>query len=696
MNIQQAINNRGQKTHGYIPVGDRADGSPIRLAVSVVSGIGDGPVLAVDAGIHGDEMEGIEAVIQVVKMLDPAQLSGTLIAVPALNTLGFEAGMRFAFSDQKYTAYTSPDMNRIYPGNDEGSITERLADLHFRNVIELADYVISFHGGGNKGIIGPFVACQDYEGHVGVEAMRMARAFGLEIIWKVSAWRGILSTESSLLGKPAILPEVGGDASRYPERDFLPISIEGILNVMRELGMLKEEVKRPPSYQNVGLEYLKANQGGIFLFHTKLGDTVERGDLIGETLNLSGETVENVRAPWSGRICGIRTYPLVHMGDWIFMLSRGIHASALLPKHEELGAKVSMTMGWEQIMNYGSLEEEYWAVRRDGAGLTDLSSMGKLLVEGSGSEKLLDYLFVNDIGNLQVGHVCYTSLCGADGRMLDDDTVYKYSPEKHLVVTSTTTREETEQWLADWAEKLKIDVSVKNLTQDYCLLALQGPSSVEILKKAISPGVAKLQYFDFAEFTFEGETLMISRTGFTGELGFEIYIPNNAALRLWDLIMGVGNPLGMKPVGLGAVLTLRLEKGYALWGREIDKTTNPLEAGLGWTIKLDKNDFLAKKALAAVARSGPNRRLTGFVMKDVHVVPAAGSPIVIEGRMVGQITSASYSYQLEKSIGLGYVEADYRQCTGQVEIHSGGVRHRADFAALPFYDPKGAKLKTLP
>ncbi len=297
MDVRKAIVERGKKHHGFLDVATRADGSPIRLGVSVVSGTEEGPILAIDAGVHGDEMEGIEAVIRLVQQLDPAKLRGTLIAVPALNVLGFDAGMRFAPSDQKYTAYTQPDMNRIFPGNDRGSAQERIADIYYRTIVEEADYIISFHGGGNKGIIGPFVACQHYEGHVGRESMRMAKAFGLDTIWKVPYWPGILSTETSILGKPAILPEIGGDAKRYPERDFVPIALDGLLNVMRELGMIEGEVKRPDSYQILGFEYLKANQGGMFQFRRYLGDRVERGELIGETVNLFGEVVESVHAP---------------------------------------------------------------------------------------------------------------------------------------------------------------------------------------------------------------------------------------------------------------------------------------------------------------------------------------------------------------------------------------------------------------
>jgi aminomethyltransferase len=619
---------------------------------------------------------------------------GTLIAVPALDVLGFDAGMRFAPSDQKYTAYTQPDMNRIFPGNDRGSVQERIADIYYRTIVEEADYLISFHGGGNKGIIGPFVACQHYEGHVGRESMRMAKAFGLDTIWKVPHWPGILSTEASILGKPAILPEIGGDAKRYPERDFVPIALDGLLNVMRELEMIDGEVKRPDSYQILGFEYLKANQGGIFQFKRYLGDRVERGELIGETVNLFGEVVESLRAPWGGVIYGIRTYPLVHPGDWLFMLSRGIHQTPLISRHEALGAKIAMAMNWELPTVYSSVEKEYWAVRKGGAGLSDLSSMGKLLVEGTGAEELLQYLFVNDIEGLRTGQVRYTCLCNSEGRMLDDDTVYKFSPDKFLVVTSTATREDTEEWFMEWEQKLGFDVTITNVTQSCCLLALQGPKAAAILGEAMGPEITKLNYFDFREMDYEGSSVIVSRTGFTGELGFEIYVPNEAAVSMWDRIMAAGASHGIEPVGIGAVLALRVEKGYLLWGRDIDKTTNPLEAGLGWTVKFSKDDFMGKDTLAALNERGLRREITGFTMQDKHVIPPKGSPIVVDGRMVGHVTSSTYSYLLDMSIGMGYVESKYRDAEKLLEIHVDGVRHMTEVSKLPFYDPQGEKLKT--
>lgn len=447
INIRKAIRERGKKHHGYLDIGNRADGSPIRLAVSVISGAEKGPILAIDAGVHGDEMEGIEAVIRVIQQLVPKKLRGTFIGIPGLNVLGFNAGERWGYSDLKYTAYTSPDLNRVFPGDPEGSVQQRIADIYYRYVIEEADYIISFHGGGNKGIIGNFTFAMEFEGHVGQESLRMAKAFGLIDIWKVSTWPGLIANEAVSLGKPVICPEVGGDAMRYPKRAFLPVATEGIFNVMRELGMIEGDVKRFEFYNIFTLEYLKASEGGIFQFYKNLEEKVELGEPLGETVDLFGKTVEKIEAPWNGTIVGIRTYPKVHPGDWLFMLTKGIYQTPFLNCQRDLGAKIHMLGAWHLPMVYTTLAEEYWAVRKEGAGLIDMTSMGKLFVEGSRAEDLINYVCVNDIKGLAEGRACYTSMCGPDGRMIDDDTVYKFGSDRLLVVTSTANRENTERWL---------------------------------------------------------------------------------------------------------------------------------------------------------------------------------------------------------------------------------------------------------
>jgi aminomethyltransferase len=701
INIKRAIEERAKKHHGFLNVGMRADGSLIRLAVTVISGAEEGPLLAVDAGVHGDELEGTEAVIRVIQQLDPKVMRGTLVAVPALNVLAYDAGMRFAPSDQKYTAYTNADMNRVFPGDEEGSIQQRLADIYYRYIIRKADYIISFHGGGNKGIIGSWTTCQDYEGEVGRESMRMAKAFGLKGIWqKRPTTAGTLLTEAAILGKPAIGPEVGGDALRYPKRDFLPLAINGILNVMKELRMIDGEIERPDSYEVFALEYLKANHGGIFQFHIGLEDKVCRGDILGETVNLSGSVVDVLKAPWSGTILGIRTYPKVQPGDWLVMLSKKISQTPFISRQKALNVKIYTPGAWDLPMVYTSVKREYNAVRGKGAGLTDWSSMGKLMIEGSDAEKLVQTLFVNDFKALQTNRVCYTSFCRPDGRMIDDDTVYKFSKDKFLIVTSTNNREGTEDWMAQWSEKLKLKAKITNITHSHGILSLQGPSAAEILKKIIGLGVTKLDYFHFFEIEFENIPIIVSRTGITGELGFELYVPKHIAELVWDRIIDEGKPYGIEPVGIAAARILYLEKGYLGWGRDIDYTTNPLEAGLGWTVKFSKEvDFIGRKALDELRAKGLRRKIAAFVMDDKHVIPPSGTPkkgtpIVANERLVGHVTNSGFSYNLNKSIGLGYFDKTSWDAGKRIEIHIDGVRHMATVVERPFYDPTGEKLKT--
>jgi aminomethyltransferase len=215
----------------------------------------------------------------------------------------------------------------------------------------------------------------------------------------------------------------------------------------------------------------------------------------------------------------------------------------------------------------------------------------------------------------------------------------------------------------------------------------------------IGTEVSKLKYFDFCEVEIDKTPVMISRTGYTGELGFEIYVPEEKAENVWDQLIKVGSKYGIKPVGLGAALTLRLEKGYLLWGREIGDTTTPLEAGLGWTVRFTKKgDFIGREALEKQKEEGVRRQVTGFMMEDKHVKaplgsPIKGSPIVAEGKTVGHVTSAGFSYRLDESIGIGHIDSLYRDVGTALEIHVDGMRYMAKVVELPLYDPKGEKLK---
>jgi aminomethyltransferase len=358
-----------------------------------------------------------------------------------------------------------------------------------------------------------------------------------------------------------------------------------------------------------------------------------------------------------------------------------------------------MVGAWHLPMVYTDLSEECSAVRNGGAGLIDMTSMGKLFVEGESAEELLDYLCVNDVKGLQIGRACYTSMCAPDGRMIDDDTVYKFAPEKFLVVTSTANRANTERWLIQWSERFGYKMKIRNETETWGLLAVQGPESANILKEAIGPETNDLNYFDFCEVEFDHVKILISRTGYTGELGFEIYVPEEKAEDIWNVLMKIGNNYEMKPVGLGAALALRLEKGYPLWGRDIGEMTSPLEAGLGWTVRYDaKGDFVGRLALEQQKKEGVSRRLTGFMMADKHArlphgTPKKGCPITANGRTVGHVTSAGYSYLLDKCIGMGYIDVDHCELGTELMIYVDGMRYRAKVAERPLYDPKGDKLK---
>jgi predicted deacylase len=327
--FEAALRTRVERRTGYLPVGTRPDGTAIGLPVIVVTGVEAGPVIAVDGCVHGDEYEGCEAVIRVARALDPAALRGTFIGVPALNPAAFQDGMRIHASDQKYMAFTRGDMNRIFPGDPRGHLVERLAHAYWEQVVRRADAVISFHGGGNMGAIGPFVVYSAEVRGSRFDALALAQSFGTEFLWRVGIAPGVLLYETTRLGIPCLSPEVGGEALRYPTRDAsLGIATRGIRNVMRAMGMLAgpPEGPLPARHRVVDIDYLKSNAGGLFTAAVGLGAEVKAGGVLGEVMDIFGNTVDQPTAPRAGVICGLRTSPRVQTGDWLFMLGHDIAA----------------------------------------------------------------------------------------------------------------------------------------------------------------------------------------------------------------------------------------------------------------------------------------------------------------------------------------------------------------------------------
>ena len=336
--------------------------------------------------------------------------------------------------------------------------------------------------------------------------------------------------------------------------------------------------------------------------------------------------------------------------------------------------------GWEMPVQYAGLMEEHRAVR-GAAGLFDVSHMGEFSVRGPESEAFLQRLTPNDVSKLQPGRAHYSALLTEKGTYVDDLLVYRLGEQEFLVVVNAANIDKDFQWMRSHAEG---DLDLENVSDRYALLALQGPRAMEILEDLTETDLAAIRYYRFAFGQVDGQRALISRTGYTGEDGFELYLSPEAAPAVWRKLLEVGADRGLQPAGLGARDTLRLEAAMALYGHEIDDTTTPWEAGLDWTVKMAKGDFIGREALAASPPERVERRLVGFEISG-RGIARQGHGVVAGGEEVGRVTSGTFSPTLEKALGLAYVPTELAQ-PGQALTLS--VRNReleAIVVETPFY-----------
>jgi len=340
--------------------------------------------------------------------------------------------------------------------------------------------------------------------------------------------------------------------------------------------------------------------------------------------------------------------------------------------HRQLGARMVSFGGWDMPVQYTGVIDEHLAVRR-AAGLFDVSHMGEILVEGPGALSLVQHLTTNDASKLVDGQVQYSALCRPDGGTVDDVTLYRFGPERFMFCVNAANTDKDFAWM----EQVKAggnlaDVELRNASHDFAQIALQGPVSRTILERLCDCDLAPLEYYHFIEGSLATIPTIISRTGYTGELGYELYVPAERGAEMWLALMTSGKQDGLVPVGLGARDTLRLEMGYALYGHELSDTISPLEAGLGWITKFDKGDFVGRDALIAQKESGVPRRLVGFTM-DAPGIPRADYPVYSAGREVGVVTSGTQSPSLRQGVGLALVETAAARLGDTLEI---GIRSR--------------------
>ncbi len=348
--------------------------------------------------------------------------------------------------------------------------------------------------------------------------------------------------------------------------------------------------------------------------------------------------------------------------------------------HQKLGAKIVEFGGYEMPVQYSSIIEEHKTVR-NAVGLFDVSHMGEFEIRGRDMLPLVQRMTTNDASRLSSGKVQYSAMCYPDGGIVDDLLVYHLGDRFMLVVNASNIAKDFD-WITSNIGSL--DVSVEDRSDRTSLLAVQGPRSLETLQKLTDADLSSLPYYSFVRARVAGTDMIVSRTGYTGELGFEVYFaaPEDAQ-KVWDAIMASGEEFGIRPVGLGARDTLRLEMGYCLYGNDIDQTTNPIEAGLGWITKLSKGEFLGRENLLRVKEEGAKRKLVGFVMEE-NAFPRHGYEIRLNGDSLGSVTSGTVSPVLERGIGMGYVSAPAALPGGRIGVLIRGREARGEIVPLPF------------
>ena len=351
--------------------------------------------------------------------------------------------------------------------------------------------------------------------------------------------------------------------------------------------------------------------------------------------------------------------------------------------HRELGARMVDFGGWDMPVQYSGVIEEHLAVRQ-AAGLFDVSHMGEVEVSGANALAFIQHLTINDAAKLVDGQVQYSAICYPEGGVVDDVTLYRFNGSHFLFCVNASNIEKDFDWMQQVLRESALkDVTLTNRSEEFAQLALQGPKAVAILAGLTDVSLDGLAYYHFCEGTVAGEKMIVSRTGYTGEDGFELYLPASAAVAVWQKLMAAGTPHGLLPIGLGARDTLRLEKGYALYGHELSRDISPLEAGLAWITKLDKVDFVGKAALVAQKAAGVPRRRIGLVMEE-RGIPRDGYPLFAGDREVGVVTSGTMSPTLKLGIALALVEPAAAGLDEELEVAVRSRRMRARVVRPPF------------
>jgi len=351
--------------------------------------------------------------------------------------------------------------------------------------------------------------------------------------------------------------------------------------------------------------------------------------------------------------------------------------------HRRLSARMVPFGGWDMPVQYSGILEEHKAVR-SAAGIFDVSHMGEIEFRGAAALEAVQRLTSNDASRLQVGQIQYSALTRETGAFVDDLTVYKMADDRYMVTVNAANIDKDFAWMR---EHTRGAVEILNLSDETALIAIQGPRAVEILQRLTPLDLAAVRYYWFVQGAVLGHEAMLSRTGYTGEDGFEVYLAPQHATAVWENLQEVGQRLGLRPCGLGARDTLRLEAKMALYGNDIDDRHTVLEADLGWILKLDKGEFIGRAALATQKAEGITRKLVGFEMLD-RKIARQHYPIQKDGTTIGEVTSGGPAPWLGKNIGLGYVAVASSAVGTEFDILIRDQAARAHVVPTPFYKRK--------
>lgn len=362
-------------------------------------------------------------------------------------------------------------------------------------------------------------------------------------------------------------------------------------------------------------------------------------------------------------------------------MAERLKRTPLYEEHVRAGAKIVPFAGYEMPVQYPTgIIQEHKAVR-ERAGLFDVSHMGELEIRGGDALGLLQYVTTNDASKIAVGQAQYTVLCNEDGGAIDDCIVYRFE-DHYLVVVNASNKDKDRDHITQYAERF--GTQVIDRSDETALLALQGPRAQRVLERLTEAQLNTIAYYHFAEGDVADVPAIISRTGYTGEDGFELYLPADSAVRVWTRILEAGQDEGVLPVGLGARDSLRLEMGYILYGNDLDERRTPLEAGLGWVTKLDKGEFVGREALQKQKGDGVRDRLVAFVLQE-RGFPRHGYEIRIDGEPAGEVTSGVHAPSLEKGVGLAYVPVEAARPGTMIDVMVRGKAVPAEIVRPPFY-----------